>query len=77
MVRAGDSTRWSGGFSLDEAARLYRRARGGTAVRCPSCHRAMRSLVSQVPDAHVRILHCDYCGRSVVLEHPTSADAQQ
>ncbi|HWP37085.1 MAG TPA: hypothetical protein VNL18_05975 [Gemmatimonadales bacterium] len=69
MVRVGDSsTRWSGGFSLDDAARLYRRTRTGTAARCPSCRRVMRSLVSQVPDAHVRILHCDRCRRSVVLE---------
>ncbi|MBI3983227.1 MAG: hypothetical protein HY337_09955 [Gemmatimonadetes bacterium] len=74
MVHTKDPTLWSGGFSLDDAARLYKRTRAGTAARCPTCRGAMRSVVSQVTEARVRILQCDRCGRSVVFDQAVEAE---
>jgi transcription elongation factor Elf1 len=74
MVRTGNSPRWSGGFSLDDAARLHRRSRAGTSVQCPTCGGTMRSVVSEVTEARVRLLHCDACRRSVVLEQAATEE---
>jgi hypothetical protein len=34
----------------------------------------MRSVVSQVTEARVRILQCDRCGRSVVFDQAVEAE---
>lgn len=68
MVGHRDATTSSGGFSLDEVARLYRRARPGASARCPTCKGAMRSVHSEVTEQHVHFLSCTRCGRTVVFE---------
>jgi len=68
----GDSARrrLSGGFSLDDAARLHGMMRPGAAVTCPSCGGAM-SVVSGVwSRARVELLRCEVCGRGLVLDEP-------
>ena len=73
MVGHRDATRSSGGFSLDEVARLYRRARPGASARCPTCKGAMRSVHSEVTEQHVHFLSCTRCGRTVVFEQASQA----
>ncbi|HXV85386.1 MAG TPA: hypothetical protein VD793_01750 [Gemmatimonadales bacterium] len=73
MPYPGDTTRSSGGFSLDDAGRLYRRSQSGVITSCPNCGTAMRSVVSEVGRDRLHLLRCEICGRSVVLERQEGA----
>jgi hypothetical protein len=60
----------SGGFTLDEAARLYRVGGRGTPSECPSCGGMMRDMVGHRPRGDVWLLRCETCGRGLVFDRP-------
>jgi hypothetical protein len=68
------SGRLSGGFTLDEAARLHRRTAAGRPVLCPGCGDAMHGVVGSHPDGSLSLLRCPSCGRGVVLDRPPPPD---
>ena len=70
MFYDNDPTRSSGGFSLDDVARLYRRSHLGSRPRCPTCRAVMQAVSYEGPQQHMRLLRCQRCGRSVVFEQP-------
>jgi len=65
--------RLSGGFTLDEAARLYRAYGQQAPSRCPGCGGVMRALAGQYPRGDVRLVRCETCGRGLVFDRPSEA----
>lgn len=61
-------TRWSPGFSLDEAARIRRMiaTREGR-MTCPSCGAELRPTVGFDGEWRVWLVRCDVCSRGVVV----------
>lgn len=68
------SGRLSGGFTLDEAARLYRCSTAGASVVCPGCGGAMLGVSGSRPSGGVALLRCPVCGRGVVLDRAPPPD---
>ena len=64
--------RVSGGFTLDEAARLYRMCGGATPSVCPGCGGMMRDLAGHRPRGDVWLMRCETCGRGLVFDRPDS-----
>jgi len=67
MTVAAPAPRLSGGFSLEEAARLAR----GVPTACPDCGgkvRHLRGADPVAPDRSVSLMRCVDCGKSLVLE---------
>ena len=62
----------SGGFSLDEASRLYRSSSAGTRLVCPTCGGWMHDVVGANPGGAVWLLRCEDCGRGLVFDGPSS-----
>jgi len=62
--------RLSGGFTLDEAARLHRHSTAGRRVVCPGCGGRMQGVVGNQPSGGLSLLRCPSCGRGVVLDRP-------
>lgn len=65
----------SGGFSLDEAARICKELRTrveGPAV-CPHCGADVRPIVGAEGGEPVCLLRCDACGRSLVVREAPGA----
>jgi hypothetical protein len=63
-------SRLSGGFTLDEAARIYRATAQGRPGACPSCGGVIHDVVGSHPSGQVSLVQCSTCGRSLVFEHP-------
>lgn len=63
-------TRLSGGFTLDEVARLYRASLQGRRMTCPSCGSPMQDVPGCCPGGRVSLLHCATCGRGLVFDRP-------
>jgi len=61
----------SGGFTLDEAARLYRTRCSGANEPCPGCGGIMRDVSGSRPAGGVWLLRCEACGRGLVFDRPT------
>lgn len=70
MTRQSRKVRLSGGFSLDEAARLYR-ASMGTRLVCPTCGGPMLDVLGERSHA-LGLVRCDKCGRALVFDRPRS-----
>jgi len=68
---ASGPRRLSGGFTLDEAARLYRAYGGGAPSVCPGCGGALEALAGERPRGSVRLVRCQTCGRGVVFDPPS------
>lgn len=68
--------RLSGGYTLDEAARVYRSSLSARGLVCPGCGVAMRDLSTGHRAAGVSVIRCASCGRGLVLEYhaPHAAD---
>ena len=64
------SGRLSGGFTLDEAARLHRVSTAGRRVVCPGCGARVLGVVGSQPSGGMSLLRCPSCGRGVVLDRP-------
>jgi hypothetical protein len=62
--------RLSGGFTLDEAARLYRTCGGATPSVCPHCGGGLRDLTGNRPRGEVWLVRCETCGRGLVFDRP-------
>jgi ribosomal protein S27E len=62
------AARLSGGFTLDEAARLYRHSAAGMSMPCPGCGNVMSEVVGRRPSGGVSLLRCPSCGRGLVLD---------
>jgi hypothetical protein len=71
IMRQSRRVRLSGGFSLDEAARLYRATQPGTRMTCPTCGGGMRDVLGERSDS-VGLVRCDKCGRALVFDRPRS-----
>jgi transposase-like protein len=66
--------RVTGGFSLDEAARLYRNGVPGGRLVCPTCGGPMREVMGQQVVGRVRLVRCEACGRGLVFDSPAEPD---
>jgi hypothetical protein len=66
--------RLSGGFTLDEAARLYRGSTAGARVVCPECGGLMLGVEGRRPSGAVALLRCPGCGRGVVFDRAPPPD---
>jgi hypothetical protein len=76
LARGLASGRLSGGFTLDEAARLYRYSAAGECVPCPGCGQVMLAVEGSRPSGAVSLLRCRTCGRGLVLDRaPPPGDA--
>jgi hypothetical protein len=62
----------SAGFSLDEAARLYRDSSASTDLVCPTCGGAMHDVIGVNAAGAVWVLRCENCGRGLVFDGPSS-----
>jgi hypothetical protein len=71
-MRDSRKVRLSGGFSLDEAARLYRASSPGTKLECPTCGGRMRDVLGERSSASVWLVRCEACGRALVFDRPPS-----
>jgi hypothetical protein len=69
----GPSRRLSGGFTLDEAARLYRAYGRDARTVCPGCGGVLRDLTGYRPQGDVRLVRCETCGRGLVFDRPSEA----
>lgn len=67
---ARPARRLSGGFTLDEAARLYRTRSDAVPSVCPHCGVAMRDLTGHRPLGRVWLVRCESCGRGLVFDRP-------
>jgi hypothetical protein len=63
--------RLSGGFTLDEAARLYRTCGAAAPSVCPHCGGGMRDLTGHRPRGDVLLVRCETCGRGLVFDRPS------
>lgn len=63
-------TRQSGGFSLEEAARLYRSSAAGIRLECPTCGGHMRDAGAEPLRGGIALLRCETCGRGLVFDRP-------
>jgi hypothetical protein len=63
----------SGGFSLDEASRLYRASQPGVTLRCPTCQGTMRDVLGEASQ-NVRLVRCESCGRGLVFDRAPDRD---
>jgi hypothetical protein len=70
-------TRVTGGFSLDEAARLYRSSSSGARLACPTCGGPMREVVGPKAPAAVWLVRCDHCERNLVFDRPPSPETDR
>ncbi len=70
MADRDHRVRASGGFSLDDAARLYRSSATTTRLACPTCGGRMRDVLGQQPAGRVSMLRCEACGRGLVFDRP-------
>jgi hypothetical protein len=68
MRKSRQSSRLSGGFSLDEAARLYRASGPGAQLDCPTCGGRMRDVLGQDSSSAIRLVRCEGCGRALVFD---------
>jgi hypothetical protein len=59
--------RFSGGLSLDEAARAVRSGLEQESARCPGCGTVLRLVVGEEHRDPVWMFRCDECGRGVVF----------
>jgi hypothetical protein len=62
--------RLSGGFTLDQAARLYRSSTMGRVLVCPGCGSPMRDVAGVCPEGGVSLIRCGTCGRGLVFDYP-------
>jgi hypothetical protein len=69
----GLARRISGGFTLDEAARLYRAQGENARSVCPGCGGVLLVMTGHRPQGDVRILQCESCGRGLVFDRPSGA----
>ena len=67
--------RVTGGFSLDEAARLARRSAPGTSPVCPTCGGRMHDVTGRFIFARVWLLRCESCGRGLVFDRPVEGNS--
>jgi hypothetical protein len=72
MYDSRERHRTSAGFSLDEAARLYRNSSIGNRLVCPTCGGRMHDVVGAHPQSAVWLLRCEKCGRGLVFDGPSS-----
>jgi hypothetical protein len=73
-MSAKASRRVTGGFSLDEAARLARKSPAPRA--CPICDGgivAQTGADPNAPDRRVSLMRCGTCGKSLVLDRAETA----
>ena len=77
MVVRTRTPRGSGGFSLDQAARLGRmNTRQARSALCPGCGAPCEVMAGAGPDAErMLIVRCPECGRGLVLDRPPAIDA--
>jgi len=59
----------SGGFTLDQAARINRTSLTGGRLVCPGCGAAMHDVAGSRPAGEVSLIRCGTCGRGLVLNH--------
>ncbi len=65
-----DAPRNTGGFSLDDAARVFRTTlRHDQRIVCPTCRADLHPIVGDRQAHSVWILRCDHCGSGVVFRH--------
>lgn len=69
-MRDRRKARVSSGFSLDEAARLYRSSLPGTRLECPTCGGHMRDVLGERQRGSVWLVRCETCGRGLVFDRP-------
>jgi hypothetical protein len=74
LMKGLASGRLSGGFTLDEAARLYRCSTTGARVTCPECGGEILGVEGRRPSGAVSLLRCPGCGRGVVLDRAPPPD---
>ncbi len=67
----------TGGFSLDDAARVIRNCLQDVPSPCPSCGGALRRVVGAEYDDQVCLLRCDACGRGMVFRKPMMPPARR
>jgi hypothetical protein len=60
----------SGGFTLDQAARINRNSLTGGRLVCPGCGAAMHDVAGRHPVGEVSLIRCGECGRGLVLNRP-------
>jgi len=60
----------SGGFTLDQAARISRNSMAGGRLVCPGCGASMYDVAGRHPAGEVSLIRCGACGRGLVLNHP-------
>jgi hypothetical protein len=72
MTRESRRLRVSGGFSLDEASRLYRTSVPGVRLECPTCGGRMRDVLGEGATSGVWLVRCEACGRALVFDRPPS-----
>lgn len=70
-MRKMRQSRLSGGFSLDEAARLYRASLPGARLECPTCRGHMRDVLGEASSSGIRLVRCESCGRALVFDRPS------
>jgi len=64
--------RLSGGYTLEEAARVYRSRMAEHGLVCPGCGAAMSDLSAEHRAAVLSLVRCVSCGRGLVLEYRTA-----
>jgi hypothetical protein len=62
--------RISGGYTLDEAARMCQAVGGSAGCRCPGCGGELRDLAGHEPHGDIHLLRCMTCGRGLVFDLP-------
>jgi hypothetical protein len=72
VPRVSVSTRRSTGFSLDDAARIRRMIVTDSPSECPQCNFPLEATVGKDGDRSVWLVRCHGCGRSLVIQQPTS-----
>ena len=65
----------SGGFTLDQAARISRTSMTGGRLVCPGCGAPMHDVAGRHPAGAVSLIRCGTCGRGLVLSHPGTGPA--
>jgi len=63
----------SGGYTLDEAARLLETSAHDGVPRCPGCGATMWDASGSRPSGHIWLVRCGTCGRGLVFDRPRNA----
>jgi hypothetical protein len=62
----------TGGFSLDDAARIVRSSLDNLPALCPTCGAPLRRVVGEEHSDDVWLLRCTECGRGMVFRRAGS-----